>query len=66
MAKLLTNREMELFRLAVNLAVKLDDCEPEVGMGPTRQAIAEKISKNLSFEIDENDIYEVSEIITGS
>jgi aspartate/methionine/tyrosine aminotransferase len=66
MAKLLTNREMELFNLAVNIAVGLDYHGTEIGIEPIRQAIAEKISKNLSFKIDEDDIYEVSEIITGS
>jgi hypothetical protein len=41
MIKLLSNREMELFRLAVNLAIRLDDCRN----GPTRQPLPKKYQK---------------------
>jgi hypothetical protein len=57
---------MELFNLAVNLAYRLDQCNPDVGMGPSRLDIAKKISKHLSFKIDEDDIEEICETITRS
>lgn len=66
MAKLLTNREMELFRVAMQLEKALDDCNPDVGMGPSMEMIAERVAARLSFEIDEDDIAEMCETITGS
>ena len=59
MAKILSKREMELFRAAVILAIQLDRCNPEVGMGPSRQMLAEKVAAMLSFEIDPEDIGDV-------
>lgn len=59
MAKLLTNREMELFLIALNLEVALDKCNPDVGFPPTRRTLAEKLVKKLSFKIDDDDIEEI-------
>ena len=61
MAKLLSNREMELFRMALNLAVRLDNVCPDVGMGKTKQMIAEELVQNLSFDIEPDDIAESCE-----
>jgi len=67
MAKLLSKREMELFHRVVSLAARLERCEPrEVGMGPTRQMLAEEQANALSFEIDPDDIAEVCETVEGS
>lgn len=66
MAKPLSNREMELFHEAVRLAISLDHCNPEVGMGPSKEMIARAVADRLSFEIDEDDIAEVCEEIRGS
>jgi hypothetical protein len=57
MAKLLTNREMELFRLAMKLN--------ETG-GVYRRELADSIASKLSFEIDEDDLAEMSEDVGGS
>ena len=65
MARLLTNREAELFRRIVNLAEQLDHCNPEVGMGPSRLMIAQDQAASLSFEIDEDDIAESAETASG-
>lgn len=62
MAKLLTNREMELFRRIVYLAEQLDHENPEVGMGPSRSMLARDQAATLSFEIDEDDIEEAAEV----
>jgi len=64
--KLLTNREMELFRCIVILARRLDDCNPEVGLGPSIETIAQREADCLSFEIDEDDMAEVCETVKGS
>jgi hypothetical protein len=53
-------REAELFRLAVDLAVQLDRCNPEVGMGPTREMIARQVANRLSFDVSEDDIAEAA------
>lgn len=66
MAKLLTNREMELFRRLVYLAKAYDDSNPEVGMGPSIEMIAEREAAKLSFEIDPDDIAEICEEIRVS
>ena len=66
MAKVLSRREMELFHVAVNLAVRLDMACPEVGMGPSREMLARAVANRLSFEIDDDDIAEVCEEIRGS
>ena len=65
-AKLLSNREMELFSVAVTLAVTLDRINPDVGIGPSRETIAQRVADQLSFEIDEDDIAEICEEISGS
>ena len=57
MAKLLTNREIELFRLAM----KLNDTG-----GVYRKELADSIASQLSFEIDEDDLAEMCETIEGS
>ena len=59
MATPLTAKEMELFRRVVRLAKHLDDCNPDVGMGPSIRTIAEREAARLSFEIDEDDIAEI-------
>ncbi len=65
MVKLLTNREMELFRVALNLEEAVDRANPEVGMGPSRKMLAERLANRLTFIIDEDDIAEICEHITG-
>jgi hypothetical protein len=57
-AKLLTTKEMELFHAAINWAVK---CDPE----STREEIAKKVASELSFKVDEDDIAEVCENVSG-
>jgi len=66
MSTLLTNREMELFRVAIHWAMEYSDSNPEVGFGLSVEAVAERITKSLSFEIDEDDVAECCETITGS
>ena len=67
MTKLLSNREMELFNVAVNLAVELDGYAPidnvEDGspFAVVRKTVAEKVAAKLSFDIDEDDIEEISQ-----
>jgi len=57
MAKLSNNREMELFRLAMQLI--------ETG-GVLRHELATTIASKLSFEIDEDDLAEMCEDVGGS
>lgn len=59
MAKLLTNREMELFRQAL-AALEL------ATEGVPRETLAQNLAGSLSFEIDEDDIAECCEQISGS
>lgn len=66
MAKLLSNREMELFRHLLLWRKAYQDSNPDVGMGPSLKMLAEELVKYLSFEIDEDDIAEVCEDIRGS
>jgi hypothetical protein len=63
--KLLTNREMELLNLAVHYAVQLDHCNPEVGMGPSRQMIVDRVAAQLSFAVDPDDLAEIGQEISG-
>ena len=62
MAKLLTNREMELFRLAMQFA----DAALAIGKKMSREELANTITKELSFKIDEDDLAEMCETIEGS
>lgn len=55
----MTEREQELFRVAVNLAVSLDQANPEVGMGPSRYMIAQDVAAQLSFEVADEEIRNV-------
>jgi hypothetical protein len=67
MTQLLTNREMELFRVAMQLEKVLDDCNPDCGGGGlTMKMIAERVASRLSFDIDEDDLTEMCETISGS
>ena len=59
MTKLLSNREMELFNVAVNLAVELDGFAHRRAEPIVRKRVAEKVAAKLSFDIDEDDIEEV-------
>jgi hypothetical protein len=56
---LLTPRESELFNVAVNLAASLDAANPDVGMGPSRQMLAQDVAAMLSFPVDEEDIQHI-------
>jgi len=62
MAKLLTNREMELFRLAMQYA----DAALAIGNKRTQEELASIVAKELSFKIDEDDLAEMCETIEGS
>jgi hypothetical protein len=66
MAKPMSNREMELFNIALNYAVLLDRCNPEVGMGPSRFMLAKQIAERLSFPVSEDDLHELCEEVSGS
>ena len=69
-AKLLTTREMEIFNLAVNLDMARVEDRSGATLGmipiPTRLEVAKRVSSQLSFKIDEDDIEEVCQTITGS
>lgn len=62
----MTNREMELFRIAIHYAMLFEDSNPEVGMGPTKETVAKRIATELSFLIDDDDIDECCEYVYGS
>ena len=59
--KLLTNREMELFRLALNQAVKFQELQSE--MPVDRTEVAFELAKFLSFNIVPGDIHEMCEVV---
>jgi hypothetical protein len=64
MAKLLSNREMELFNMAVNLTVELDIiCGSVSPFAVVRKTVVKKVAAKLSFDIDEDDIEEISQEI---
>ena len=66
MTKLLTNREMELFRVAMTFAERLDNANPEVGVNfGFKDRFAAQVASLLSFTIDPDDIAEVCEEIRG-
>jgi hypothetical protein len=67
MSKPLSNREMELFRVALAYAERLERCQPRgVGMGPGSETLAKEIAGKLSFKIDADDIAEMLEEVCGS
>lgn len=66
MPKLLTNRELELLNVIANLAVKVDNWCPMNGKHENRYVLLKRAVKSLSFDIDEDDIAEICEEITGS
>ena len=66
MAKLMTNREMELFRCLIHtrkaLMVAMPNCEAE----PTIEFVANATASELSFDLDEDDIAECCETVRAS
>jgi hypothetical protein len=66
MTKLLTNREMELFILAMPYCHRYHECNPDVGWASSVESIAREVVNKLSFDIDEDDIAECCEEITGA
>jgi hypothetical protein len=52
----MTDKELELFALAIRYAYSLDQCCPEVGMGPSHYSLALDMADNLSFPVTINDI----------
>lgn len=57
---LMTEREKELFAIALELAVELDRCNPEVGMGPWKEQLAEQINGKLSRPLGKEDLEEAT------
>ena len=66
MAKLLSNREGAMLRLLIVQAGDISRLCPDVGMGPSRLQLAEEVAKRLPFEIDEDDLAEAAETVSGS
>ena len=66
MAKPLSRREMELFHMATYWYTMYQDCNPNVGMGPSKTQMCQDLANKLSFKIDEDDIAEMCEVIRGS
>jgi hypothetical protein len=66
MTKLMSQREMALFRVAMNYCHAYHECNPNVGWGYTIEGVAEEVAKKTGFEWDEDDIAECCEGITGS
>lgn len=65
MSKPMSNREMEIFKVALNYARRLSDCCPDVGMGPSLKTLAKEVSTKLSFSVSEDDICELCEMASG-
>lgn len=64
MVKLLTLREMELFRLAMRYAEAVSPVQP---FPPeTRADVAARVATELSFKVDEDDLAEMCEAVEGS
>jgi hypothetical protein len=57
----MTNKEMELFRVALHHKKAYDDCNPQVGIGPSMITLARRLAEELSFAIDDDDLDEVCE-----
>lgn len=47
-----------MFALAISTAMQLDNCNPDVGMGPSYEMIAEDLAKRLRVTVSEADINE--------
>ena len=60
--KLLTNREMEIFRVAMYYC---EAANIEPGRELSIRRVAKEVVSKLSFKIDEDDIEEMCEIISG-
>lgn len=61
--KLLTNREMELLRLAIYTRAAWE--KSVTGEQPDVLSTAENLTKNLSFQIDPDDLAECCETVSG-
>lgn len=66
MAKLLTNREMELFKTALYWMNKHENASLEnPNLDRDRFALAKELADGLSFNIDEDDLAEICEQVSG-
>jgi len=65
MTKLMSKREMALFKVAMNYCHAYHECNPNVGWGYTIEGVAEEVAKKTGFKWDEDDIAECCEEITG-
>lgn len=65
MAKLMTNREMQLFEAAVHFANRCDACVPGLDEGVPVEYAARDVCARLSFSLDEDDVAKCLERITG-
>ena len=63
MRKLLSVREMELFRRIVHLAKRLDNYNPKASSDTSLETIAQQEEEVLSFDINGDDIAEVCEYV---
>ena len=66
MTKLMSKREMALFRIAIHYCNEYHKFNPNVGPIPLIEDIADRIAKQTGFEWDEDDVAECCEQIIGS
>lgn len=59
---MLTNRELKLWVIACQIELELDDCSPDVGMGPSDETIVNRVWVQTGLEISSSDF---SDILTA-
>lgn len=57
----MTKKEKELLVVAAKYAKRLDNAQPEVGMGPSMNMIVQQVADQLSFKVKKKDIDDVAD-----
>ncbi len=57
----MNDKERELLFVACKFAWMYDDCNPDVGMGPTAGTIVERVVSELSFNVSSADQHTVAD-----
>lgn len=59
---MITNTELRLWVTAMKIELELDDCMPDVGMGPSNDTLFKRVWKRTDLPLKEQDQREIINI----
>lgn len=60
---MLTDREKQILCEMVKVEKRLDDCCPDIGMGPSLRTLIERSIQRLPFDVDYEDANDIEDML---